>query len=1196
MANTSPALSTIPNSSVIPGKPLQIRISPFDPDPGDVNNLSYNFTLVDGSPLPSWLTFNSTLFVLEGTPAAGDIGNIKVRATITDPGGLSATQDFKINVQKESVTNLAFGTPVTGTVSGDELLSGFYGGDLYYDDYALPELKDFQNVTIDLKSTTFKEPSTGSIGQIILYNADTGEPFSEVVTNAFRQNTASLSFSKVPGVNYRIRIARRIPADETTPPSYELSITDRGQSNVLGVAENKVFATNDSGQPFLVGRSNISTDRGLRDVVQSTDGTIYALDSKVFAPDLYTNRLNKFAFNTKKREDLRFGPGSADEILSFVDLKDSSGNLVTGIEAIEFGDGGKLYGLNDRTLYTIDPSTGIVTTVSSLPENLKTLDAVYDSANNRLLIAHENPSVVNNTPNGPTYGRVELWQIPLSGTSNPTKIGDIGDRSLMFSGMSLVEGELVGHVASGRVKIDPTTGKGTLIGTSGFSPSGATAIVASSPLTTTNNTSEPTIDPTVTTTGLTPTPEQTIDPAVIKTDNTTEPTIDPAVTSTGGTTPEPLGTQRITQAPDGSNSDGMSGGTAISNDGRYVVYRSQASNLVANDPNGGGTSGQDIFLYDRNTNSNTRIAEGYSPDISGDGRYIIHDDKILDRDTNTTTTFIKGMNGATPTSPFGSIGGNATISDDGRYIAYYSHATNLVEGDTNNNSDIFLYDRQTDATIKVSSGSGFSTVPQISGDGNFIAYGVDEESVYLYDRVAGTNTKISPDDLGKANIQRPHISTDNRYITFTSGTKTLQYDRDLKTIDTGNPDLVGDFAAVTSGDGNYQVRPVLDKDSPIANDNNGFADLFLSLTNIATNMAGNPTGGGGTNGASDGGHTFIPGVSVANNLFQTDASFKGFGITPISQKPSQKVSEIGLFAVDDLSGKIGNLSPGETGYLDAVLKAAKPIFSTLGGSFFSTDKQEINLDPGKIYQAMEIVDGSFFDAQQQLDAGETPNNILFSLPDGSGKSPMKITNSTDGYNLSINDDELVLGIKKLDGESAQTPIGAKSQFAPEGQTIDLSDYAGQMLKADMTTKSSADYNNHVGFYAVEDAIGTIKLANGSTLKPGDANYAVEAIKLAMANPLQAGKTDSLTGKELAGGKIYAPVVVAKGSMSDFLYWNPTNGGGADTIHAYFNYAGANTDQLDHFRSLGNNTFAVEDMYGGGDRDFNDLVVKMDISV
>ena len=183
----------------------------------------------------------------------------------------------------------------------------------------------------------------------------------------------------------------------------------------------------------------------------------------------------------------------------------------------------------------------------------------------------------------------------------------------------------------------------------------------------------------------------------------------------------------------------------------------------------------------------------------------------------------------------------------------------------------------------------------------------------------------------------------------------------------------------------------------------------------------------------------------------------------------------------------------------------------------------------------------------------------------------------------------VLDVVKLDGA-----IGSKFQNSAQGNTINLSDYTGTALKADITTRGEAAYTNNIGFYVVEDTLGTIKLADGTSLKPGDTNYAVEAIKNALTNSLQLGKIDSKLGQDITGGRIYAPVVIAQGSLTDFVSKNPTNGGGANDIHAYFNYIGANSDGVDHFKLLGNNTFGVEDMYGGGDRDFNDLVVTMNI--
>ena len=184
----------------------------------------------------------------------------------------------------------------------------------------------------------------------------------------------------------------------------------------------------------------------------------------------------------------------------------------------------------------------------------------------------------------------------------------------------------------------------------------------------------------------------------------------------------------------------------------------------------------------------------------------------------------------------------------------------------------------------------------------------------------------------------------------------------------------------------------------------------------------------------------------------------------------------------------------------------------------------------------------------------------------------------------------VLNVVSLDS----TVIGSKFQGLAQANTINLSDYIGKTLKTDITTQGEAAYTNNIGFYIVEDAIGTIKLADGSTLKPGDVSYAVEAIKNALTNSLQAGKIDSKLGQDITGGRIYAPVVVAQGSLTDFISNNPTNGGGTNDIHAYFNYIPANADQVDHFKFLGNNTFGVEDTLGGGDRDFNDLVVSLNV--
>jgi Domain of unknown function (DUF4114) len=191
----------------------------------------------------------------------------------------------------------------------------------------------------------------------------------------------------------------------------------------------------------------------------------------------------------------------------------------------------------------------------------------------------------------------------------------------------------------------------------------------------------------------------------------------------------------------------------------------------------------------------------------------------------------------------------------------------------------------------------------------------------------------------------------------------------------------------------------------------------------------------------------------------------------------------------------------------------------------------------------------------------------------------------------------VSGAATIPGVSTITPvptsvvgaIGTKNQSLTN-RTIDLTDNRNQTLKVDVTTKGDAAYNNNIGFYVVQDSSGSI-VVNGQTIKPGDATYAIEAVKSAI---LRASKNDSQPNKDILGGSIYAPVVIAQGSLTDFISKNPTNVGDGNQIHAYFNYLGANPDKFDHFRLTGPNTFAVEDQYGGGDRDFNDLIVNMNV--
>ena len=142
------------------------------------------------------------------------------------------------------------------------------------------------------------------------------------------------------------------------------------------------------------------------------------------------------------------------------------------------------------------------------------------------------------------------------------------------------------------------------------------------------------------------------------------------------------------------------------------------------------------------------------------------------------------------------------------------------------------------------------------------------------------------------------------------------------------------------------------------------------------------------------------------------------------------------------------------------------------------------------------------------------------------------------------------------------------------------------VKADFTVNREAAYNNFVGLYKVDDVSGSI-----GGLKPGDAGYAQAAVKARVGGiDLQVANqgTATFTDKQLTGGAILAPFLIVNGTVDQVL-----NG---QTNQVYFNYLGANPDKVDHIRLLGNNTFGFEDIFGGGDRDFNDMIVRANLKV
>jgi Tol biopolymer transport system component len=270
-------------------------------------------------------------------------------------------------------------------------------------------------------------------------------------------------------------------------------------------------------------------------------------------------------------------------------------------------------------------------------------------------------------------------------------------------------------------------------------------------------------------------------------------------------------TTRVSVASDGTQGDYVSGSPSISADGRYVAFVSWASNLVPGDTNGH----EDVFVHDRLTGETTRVsvasdgtqADGPSdaPSISADGRYVAflsQASNLVPGDTNGDwDAFVHDrLTGETARVSVASDGTQANtwveepiISADGRYVAFASNASNLVPGDTNDEWDVFVHDRDTGQTTRVSvasdgsDASDDSSSPSISADGRYVAfksharnllpgYTSGDGDVFVRDRVAGRTTRVSvASDGTRANGSSfgPSISADGRYVAFKSYASNL---------------------------------------------------------------------------------------------------------------------------------------------------------------------------------------------------------------------------------------------------------------------------------------------------------------------------------------------------------------------------------------------------------------------------------------
>ncbi len=270
-------------------------------------------------------------------------------------------------------------------------------------------------------------------------------------------------------------------------------------------------------------------------------------------------------------------------------------------------------------------------------------------------------------------------------------------------------------------------------------------------------------------------------------------------------------TELVSVASDGTQANRPALFPAISDDGRFVVYQSEADNLVPGDTN----EASDIFCYDREHGTTFRVSlandgtqangDSLTPSTSSDGRYVTFTslaDNLVEGDTNgdrdvfvrdlqigTTERISVSTEGVQGNHASGGLGaGPGRISGDGRYVVFGSFADSLTPDDNNLRDDIFLRDRTLGTTVRASissdgaGGNGHSLYGDASDDGRYVVFHSasdnlvpedtnDENDIFLRDVVAGTTTRISL-ALGGAEAddrsEFARISADGSIVTYQS--------------------------------------------------------------------------------------------------------------------------------------------------------------------------------------------------------------------------------------------------------------------------------------------------------------------------------------------------------------------------------------------------------------------------------------------
>jgi len=341
-------------------------------------------------------------------------------------------------------------------------------------------------------------------------------------------------------------------------------------------------------------------------------------------------------------------------------------------------------------------------------------------------------------------------------------------------------------------------------------------------------------------------------------------------------------TTRISISSAGTQGNHDSIEPVISANGRFVAYRSRASNLVPGDTN----RSADIFVFDRKNKTTTRVSVrsdggqansfSWNPSLSGDGRFVAFDSfasNLVANDTNQASdVFVfDRQNQSVSRVSLSQTGAQANddcfgsqISSNAATVAFVSSADNLTRGDENDANDVFIRDRTEAITLRVSLAtdadevSGDSYAPSLSADGQIIAFtsevnrivpgdNNDREDVFVFSRKDNTLVVISFSGNGRqrGNSGSPSVSSTGRFVAFQSAARNLVSEDSNRVSDifvhdlqkrttrraslssSGNQANGPSFAPHISANGDFVVY-VSEASNLVDNDDNDEPDVFIT--------------------------------------------------------------------------------------------------------------------------------------------------------------------------------------------------------------------------------------------------------------------------------------------------------------------------------------------------------------------------------